>query len=316
MNLVSIIVPMYNEQENVEQCVNMLKKQINQNFDVCFIDDGSKDCTVEKLKFFLNENVHFNYKIMSQANQGAAAARKTGLDNAVTQFIMICDCDDKISDDLINEIYKTYELHRDVDIILPELMIQSENLSWQNLKFYTDESILKSRDCVKYSLDGWQVHGCYAIKKEIFQRSYEQYREFNSSNINYINNDEVITRINFFNAIKIIRMKSTYNYNYNYNSTTKRINDSKYLMINNVMILNDYFNEDEELSYRVKLEMISVLWGTFVYMHKYRSELKSLKEWDQKLKINVKSLDYVRLFSGLSLKKKVQLTILKLAYLF
>lgn len=312
MNLVSIIVPMYNEQENVEQCINMLKKQINQNFDVCFIDDGSKDCTVEKLKSFLNENVHFNYKIMSQANQGAAAARKTGIDNAITQFIMICDCDDKISDDLVNEIYKIHELHRDVDIILPELMIQSKDLSWEKLKFYTEESILKSRDCVKYSLDGWHIHGCYAIRKEIFQRSYEQYRQFNSLNINYINNDEVLTRLNFKNSKKIIKLKALYYYCYNENSTTKKINKNKYLMVNNAYILYQIFSSDKEFNISVKNELLNSLWGTFRYMHSNKKELENLNEWQLLLKEKLKKINYYEYVINLNFKSKIKLFLLKL----
>ena len=54
MNLISIIVPMYNEQENVKQCVDVLKKQSNQNFDVIFIDDGSTDDSKKHVREWIN----------------------------------------------------------------------------------------------------------------------------------------------------------------------------------------------------------------------------------------------------------------------
>ena len=47
--LVTIIIPMFNEEKNIEKCVNVLNAQTNTDFEVCFIDDGSTDNTVKHL---------------------------------------------------------------------------------------------------------------------------------------------------------------------------------------------------------------------------------------------------------------------------
>ena len=315
MNLVTIVIPMYNEQKNIEICVNVLKSQINQNFDVLFIDDGSSDNTLGKLKESLISDVEFNYKIIQQQNQGAAAARKKGIDYALTEFIMVFDCDDKLSNNLTEEIYTIHSMNNDVDIIIPEMQIQNKKNNWDKLCFYTQDSILKPLDCVRNSLNGWNIHGCFAIKKIIFDKSYKDYESYNVNYTNYINNDEIITRLNFLNSKIIIKSKATYYYCYNIFSTTKKINEKKYLMIKNALILNSIFlNNEIELS--VKAELIAVSWDSFIYMKKHKLELKNILHWRQAINEGVNQLNYFKIIKRLSLKNKIQLTILKLVYLF
>lgn len=317
MNLVSIIVPMYNEEKNIESCIDVLKNQTNQNFDVVFINDGSIDNTLEKLKNYLSLSIQFNYKIIEQKNQGAAAARKKGIDQTLTNFIMILDCDDKISNNLIEEIYITHTKYNNVDIIIPNMHIQKKSGSWNQLKFYTQDCFLNSKECIKNSLGGWKVHGCFAIKKEIFLKSYSIYKKYNIKNENFINNDEVITRLNFLYSKIIIKIDANYYYCYNSLSTTKKINEKKYLMINNSIILNKIFEKDNEVSIKTKSELLSILWSINLYMYKHRSKIKKIDNWTNELKKALSHFNYFDVISTrLALKKKVQLIILKILYLF
>lgn len=317
MNLLSVVVPMYNEQENIENCINILKSQINQNFDVIFINDGSKDNTIENLRNCLNLGVEFNYKIIEQENKGAAAARKNGIDNALTEFIMIYDCDDKLSNNIIEEFYSVYDKYPEVDIIMPNVQMQIEDGGWNEFNFYTQSAILKPIDCIKNSIDGWYVHGWYIVKKNVFNKSYSDYKNYNAEEDNYINNDEVITRLNFLNSKIIVRSNATYFYCYNSLSTTKKINEKKYLTIKNAVILNKIFKKNNEINIKTKAELISNLWGAYVYIHKYQSKIRNLDDWNNELKNSLNYLNYLNIIATrLAIKKKVQLTILKLLYLF
>ena len=228
MNLVSIIVAMYNEESNVQSCIETLKAQINQRFDVIFIDDGSTDNTISNLKRLLSSGVEFNYRIIEQKNQGAAAARKEGIRHVSTEFIMILDCDDKLSTDLVKEIYEKNNEYTSVDIIIPNMRVQNINGEWRDFVFYTKDLQLKPLDCINNSLNGWRIHGCFGVRKSIIHKSYEDYEIYNKNNENYLNNDEVITRLNFKNSKKIVRSHAEYYYCYNTLSTTKNINDKKY----------------------------------------------------------------------------------------
>lgn len=316
MNLVTLIVPMFNEQNNIEQCIKILNKQINHKFNVIFVDDGSTDSTLEYLEKNLSQDVKFNYEIISQQNQGAAAARKSGLKIVKTKFVMICDCDDLLSDNLVEEIYSNYDQNSDVDILMPNLSIQLKDGTWENLKLFKDSKELNPLECVKNSLGGWGVHGCFAVRKEVFDQSYAKYKEMNSTEENYINNDEVITRLNFYLSKKIIKIDATYFYKFNPRSTTKKINKNRYLMINNAIIVDELFSNEATFKQALDHEKISVLWGVFLYLFKYGSKLDNVELWKNTLGNVIRSLNYFEMMGGISVKKKIQLTILKFINLF
>ena len=312
MNLVSIIVAMYNEESNIQSCIQTLRAQINQRFDVIFIDDGSTDNTILNLKRLLSSGVEFNYRIIEQKNQGAAAARKEGIRHASTEFIMILDCDDKLSTDLVEEIYEKNNEYTSVDIIIPNMRVQNINGEWRDFIFYTKDSQLKPLDCINNSLNGWRVHGCFGVRRSIIHKSYEDYEIYNKDNENYLNNDEVITRLNFKNSKKIVRSHAEYYYCYNTLSTTKKINDKKYLMIKNALIMNDIFLDYEKLQARVREDLIAVLWGVSLYMNRHKKNLENIAEWKKLIRETTREIKYLSFFDHLSFKKKIQLTILKL----
>ena len=312
MNLVSIIVAMYNEESNVQSCIETLKAQINQRFDVIFIDDGSTDNTISNLKRLLSSGVEFNYRIIEQKNQGAAAARKEGIRHVSTEFIMILDCDDKLSTDLVKEIYEKNNEYTSVDIIIPNMRVQNINGEWRDFVFYTKDLQLKPLDCINNSLNGWRIHGCFGVRKSIIHKSYEDYEIYNKNNENYLNNDEVITRLNFKNSKKIVRSHAEYYYCYNTLSTTKKINDKKYLMIKNARIMNDIFLNYEKLQVRVREDLIAVLWGVSLYMNRHKKDIENIAEWKKLTRETTREIKYLSFLDHLSFKKKIQLTILKL----
>jgi len=314
VNLVSIVIPMYNEELNIESCIKVLRDQKNQKFDVIFIDDGSTDNTVDRLNEFLNSEVSFNYKVIQQDNMGAAEARKTGINYSSTEFIMILDCDDLISANFIDEIYRVHNKYEDVDIILPDLYIEAKNNDFNKFDFYTDAIQLNSTDCVNHSLDGWKVHGFMTIRKRVINLSYQNYNICNPENNNYINNDEVITRFNFSNSRVILRSEAKYFYCYNSSSTTKKINKNKFLMIKNAMIINNYYSTNSNVKINTYNELVAVVWGTHIYMHKNKKHLTHIYEWKRLIGDSVKEMKYFGKIGELTNKKKIQLTLLKLLY--
>ena len=314
MNIISVIIPMFNEKKNIKNCLDILKNQNSQDFEAIFIDDGSTDNTILNLKRLLSSGVEFNYRIIEQKNQGAAAARKEGIRHVSTEFIMILDCDDLISANFIDEIYRVHNKYEDVDIILPNLYIEARNNNFNKFDFYTEAIKLNSTDCVIYSLDGWKVHGFMTIRKRIINLSYQNYNICNPENNNYINNDEVITRFNFSNSRTIIRSEAKYFYCYNSSSTTKKINKNRYLMIKNAMIINNYYSSNSNVKINTYNELVAVVWGTHIYMHKNKQHLTNIYEWKRLIDSSVKEMKYFSKIGKLTNKKRIQLTLLKLFY--
>lgn len=312
-NLLTMIIPLYNEVKNIEKCIQVLLKQSVQEFGVIFIDDGSTDSTLQELNNILEATqLVFDIKILKQENQGAARARQLGLQNTCTPYIAMLDCDDSLSPDYVEQFYNSISIALvEPDIIIPDLQIQNEVGEWRKLEFYTSNDLLLSEDCIVNSLGQWRIHGIFACKRDLMLKSTKYYLKYNPD-LNYINNDEIITRLNFYFANSIIRSKGIYYYHFNSSSTTKKVNKDKYLMIRNAFILQSIFKDQPYILKKCRIEVLAVIWSTWRYMQSHRSELPNLDNWINELSKANQKLNFSDYFYYLELKRKLQWILLKL----
>jgi len=113
MPLVSIIIPVYNVEEYIEECINSVLKQTYNNIEVIVIDDGSTDSSLDIVKEYSDKNL-FVYEHTS--NKGQAAARNLGIELSKGEYILFVDADDLIRKDAV-EILINETLKYDVSII-------------------------------------------------------------------------------------------------------------------------------------------------------------------------------------------------------
>lgn len=106
--LISIVIPIYNAEKYLEQCLNSIKNQTYKNFEVIMVNDGSKDESETICKRFSEDDSRFRY--FTKSNGGVSSARNLGLDNVKGDFITFIDSDDWIAEKhlelLINSIKK------------------------------------------------------------------------------------------------------------------------------------------------------------------------------------------------------------------
>lgn len=88
--LFSIVIPAYNRASSIESCVNSVLEQIEQDFEVIIVDDGSSDNTKEVIHSIVDSRIRYIY----QDNGGGAKARNTGIKNARGKYIAFLDSDD------------------------------------------------------------------------------------------------------------------------------------------------------------------------------------------------------------------------------
>ena len=108
MPMVSIIVPAYNEEINAVRTIESLLAQDYPNFEVVFIDDGSKDNTFLKVRSAFKENT--SVKVYTQQNSGKAAALNTGIEKAASEFVVCIDADTQLKTDAVSQLMKKFEL--------------------------------------------------------------------------------------------------------------------------------------------------------------------------------------------------------------
>lgn len=101
---VSIIVPVYNVEKYLEECVDSIINQTYKNLEIILIDDGSTDRSSEICDRYAKADDRI--LVIHQKNGGLSDARNTGLDNCSGDFIMFVDSDDRIKPETVEIMYK------------------------------------------------------------------------------------------------------------------------------------------------------------------------------------------------------------------
>lgn len=108
MDLITIIVPVYNVEKYISECVDSLISQTYRNIEIILVDDGSTDKSGEICESYATYDSRI--KVIHKRNEGLGFARNTGLTVARGKFVTFIDSDDKADADLvenlINEIYE------------------------------------------------------------------------------------------------------------------------------------------------------------------------------------------------------------------
>lgn len=99
---ISVIVPVYNVEKYIEQCLKSISNQTYKNFEVIVVDDGSKDFSGIICDKF--SKLDYRIKVIHQSNQGLSGARNTGLKNATGDYITFIDSDDFIKNKMFEEM--------------------------------------------------------------------------------------------------------------------------------------------------------------------------------------------------------------------
>ena len=100
---VSVIVPVYNAQDYLEQCIVSILEQTLQEIEVICVDDSSTDRSLEILKKYEKEDSRM--RVLTQPNSGAGAARNRGLSQASGEYLSFLDADDFFEPDMLELAY-------------------------------------------------------------------------------------------------------------------------------------------------------------------------------------------------------------------
>lgn len=114
---VSVIIPMYNVSRVMKRAVESLYAQTLSGIELVFVDDCSKDDTLDCLESLLLPKEGVEVKIVRHAgNRGVAVARNTGLDHATGEYIYYVDADDYIEPNTLEKLYSKAQ-ESDADIV-------------------------------------------------------------------------------------------------------------------------------------------------------------------------------------------------------
>ena len=154
----SVIVPIYNVEEYIEECVSSVLRQTYSNFELILVNDASPDSSLEIITRFSKRDDRIIVKNKKE-NEGVALARSTGLSQAVGNFVLYLDGDDQLVPEALEILSKKIKSNNPDIVIYPKI---KECNGEKYVKPYFYEETLFS-DNKKDLLDGFLRYGYFII---------------------------------------------------------------------------------------------------------------------------------------------------------
>lgn len=181
-DLISVIVPVYNVEIYLKDCLNSLLNQTYGNFEIILIDDGSTDNSLKICKKF-KEN-YKNIRLFHHENRGVSETRNFGIDVSNGKYIVFVDSDDTVSKYYLEFLYKAIKQNDKYGLAICDF-------SKDNLENNFDESIIEEKTILE--------------SKSLFNKILDDNEEFDGFLWNKIFISEILkhNNIRFPKEIKI-----------------------------------------------------------------------------------------------------------------
>lgn len=222
----SIIIPVYNTEKYLNDCIDSILKQTFNDFQLILVDDGSTDNSsriCEEYKQLYNNKI----EVIHKKNEGQLASRLNGLELAKGEYVYFVDSDDTVEPNLLSDVYiiiKKYNI--DVVTFKWKYIDEKGNLiKSEKAIFYEgfiDKRSLLEKVISSYSLNSLCIK---VIKKELFASNIDFNKYF------FIKNAEDLLQSLpvFYNANSFYYVdKEYYNYRINNNSVTKKFDKREF----------------------------------------------------------------------------------------
>lgn len=160
--LVSVVVPVYNTEKYISDCLESLLAQTEKNIEILVVDDGSSDDSPAILRRYAAN--YPQIRIFTQKNAGPGAARNTALKHARGKYVMFCDSDDMFKPSMCREMAQTME-KENVDFAFCD--VEEHNNKNQKIRVEKSEFIsIKPNNIPDISFSIW----CFIFRRELLEK--------------------------------------------------------------------------------------------------------------------------------------------------
>ena len=189
---VSVIIPIYNAAEFLEECIDSILAQSLKEIEVICVDDGSPDHSLDILRRY--EKKDSRVRVISQKNQGAGAARNNGMSAARGEYLSFLDSDDFFEKNMLEEAYRAaHDSDADVCVFDADLFNhmtkQYQKCTWAFRRQYFPEEQPFSpldegvRDNLFRMFNGWPWDKLF--RREFVEKLGLQYQNLRTTNDMY-----------------------------------------------------------------------------------------------------------------------------------
>ena len=156
---VSIIVPVYQVENYIRQCIDSILVQTFTDFELILVDDGSKDRSGKICDEYavLDQRV----KVIHKENGGLSDARNCGMDQAVGNYFMFVDSDDYIAPTMLEYLYKAL-MNKEADIAVCNFLHFFEEDRKRDFSTNIQSEVLSGAE-IFYSRKNERVYGIWTV---------------------------------------------------------------------------------------------------------------------------------------------------------
>ena len=159
---VSVIVPVYNTESYLGNCIESILKQKNVELEIIFINDGSSDGSLDLLEQHAAKDSRI--RIVSQDNSGLSASRNLGISLARGEYLLFVDSDDALAEGAIDRLYHC-AVEDDVEVLFFNASAVFEN-SFVRSKYRDLKTYYETREDLSAVISGIQMISRLAEARE------------------------------------------------------------------------------------------------------------------------------------------------------
>ncbi len=228
---VSVIVPVFNVEKYLRQCIESLIEQTLTDIEILLIDDGSPDSSGEICDEYAKSDSRI--KVFHKKNEGASLSRKYGVQHARGEYICFIDSDDYAENDFLENMYKAIS-ENNADLAECDYTTFSEKAK-NRKKLYEKGFAAEKAEFLNFVAKNTIINGDVAVVmwNKIYKRSLivDNVRDYGECLLeDYIFNMQYYTAVNKYVYVD----KPLVNYRQVTNSLSRKINPKAYMILKDV----------------------------------------------------------------------------------
>lgn len=313
MTKVSIIIPVFNAAEYLQECLDSVINQTFSNIEIICIDDKSTDGSLAILKSYASKDRRVSILQMPENSGVARIPRGLGIAKAEGDFICCIDADDRI-DTVFVETLVNRQKETGADLVMGKMVLFNEEQTLFSIpaEDFDFSQVLTGREAVMLTVEGWKIGPSGALtKRELRQRQHAE----SAIDHHLMNSDEYDTRDQLANAEIVAFADTSYYYRQHQSSITKKpdrqfecLTTDRYLTR---LFLEKYGKHSPEYRKMTDLYVCSVLG----YARSYKKGIGGGYKWPAEtafrirniIRQNYKSLKWSEIsLSSLAFKRKIR----------
>jgi len=174
MNLVSIIIPVYNQEKYLKETLNSVINQTYSNWECILINDGSMDNSVAIINEYLTQDNRFCF--INSENKGVSNARNLALQQVKGDYILFLDSDDLIHPEKITQAISNFQKNTDLSMVFNTTNYFQDVLENKLYDIKIDPKLLNFNDLLLY----WGEKIIIPIHSAIIKKTLFEGIEFNT----------------------------------------------------------------------------------------------------------------------------------------